>query len=142
MDDDKAAAAADTLELLMMNQIAIRAALEELSLWISQRGSTHIHTNVLTALQTLDTNAQSIGRGLLDSARNRAENSHKNAIELQLAPLHSQLLEKLDERYRIELEQNLTTRFIPPAVKQDRATSVNNAIYPRDNTKPEITATI
>ncbi|WP_367616818.1 hypothetical protein [Pseudomonas xanthosomatis] len=60
MDDDKAAVAADTLELLMMNQTAIRAALEELSLWICQRGSTHIHSNVLTALQTLDTNAQSI----------------------------------------------------------------------------------
>lgn len=64
MDDDKAAVAADTLELLMMNQIAIRAALEELSLWISQRGSTHIHDNVLVALQTLDTNAQSIGQGI------------------------------------------------------------------------------
>jgi hypothetical protein len=64
MDDDKAAVAADTLELLMMNQIAIRAALEELSLWISQRGSTHIHDNVLGALQTLDTNAEAIGSAI------------------------------------------------------------------------------
>lgn len=43
MDDDKAATAADTLELLMMNQTAIRAALEELSLWVAsvaQRRST------------------------------------------------------------------------------------------------------
>ncbi|WP_225935804.1 hypothetical protein [Pseudomonas fakonensis] len=64
MDDDKAVVAADTLELLMMNQTAIRAALEELSLWVSQRGSTHIHDNVLGALQTLDTNAQSIGQGI------------------------------------------------------------------------------
>ena len=68
--DDKAAVAADTLELLMMNQTAIRAALEELSLWISQRGSTHIHTNVMTALQTIDTNAQSIDQGI---ARLRSE---------------------------------------------------------------------
>jgi len=68
--DDKAAVAADTLELLMMNQTAIRAALEELSLWVSQRGSTHIHDNVLGALQTLDTNAQSIGHGI---ARLRSE---------------------------------------------------------------------
>ncbi|MFF7106980.1 hypothetical protein [Pseudomonas sichuanensis] len=70
--DDKAAVAADTLELLMMNQTAIRAALEELSLWISQRGSTHTHDNVLTALKTLDTNAQSIGHGI---ARLRSEQS-------------------------------------------------------------------
>lgn len=64
MDDDKAAVAADTLELLMMNQIAIRAALEELSLWISQLGSTHIHDNLLGALQTLDTNAEAIGSAI------------------------------------------------------------------------------
>ncbi|WP_341782797.1 hypothetical protein [Pseudomonas putida] len=64
MDDDKAAVAADALELLIMNQTAIRAALEELSLWVGQRGSTHIHENVMTTLQTLDTNAKSIGRGI------------------------------------------------------------------------------
>ncbi|EKT4479197.1 hypothetical protein QEL91_004940 [Pseudomonas putida] len=68
--DDKAAVAADTLELLVMNQTAIRAALEELSLWVSQRGSTHIHSNALAALQTLDTNAQSIYQGI---ARLRSE---------------------------------------------------------------------
>lgn len=68
--DDKHAAMADALELLHMNQTAIRAALEELSLWVSQRGSTHIHDNVLTALQTLDTNAESIGQGI---ARPRSE---------------------------------------------------------------------
>ncbi|WP_153788975.1 hypothetical protein [Pseudomonas sp. EMN2] len=70
--DDKAAVAADTLELLMMNQTAIRAALEEISLWVSQRGSTQIHENVMTALQTLDTNAQSISQGI---ARLRSEQS-------------------------------------------------------------------
>lgn len=64
MDDDKAAVAADTFELLMMNQTANRAALEELSLWISQRGSNHTHDNVMTALQTLDTNAERIGQGI------------------------------------------------------------------------------
>lgn len=71
MDDDKAVVA-DTLELLMMNQTAIRAALEELSLWIRQRGSTHIHDNVLTALQSLDTNAESIEQGI---TRLRSERS-------------------------------------------------------------------
>jgi hypothetical protein len=62
--DDKAAVTADTLELLMINQTAIRAALEELSLWVGQRGSTHIHDNVLGALQTLDTNAEAIGSAI------------------------------------------------------------------------------
>jgi len=37
--DEKALIRADTLELLLMNQIAIRAILEELSLWVSHRGS-------------------------------------------------------------------------------------------------------
>lgn len=62
--DDKAAITADTLELLLLNQIAIRAALEELSLWISQRGSIHIHDNVMTALMTLDNHAEAISIGI------------------------------------------------------------------------------
>lgn len=58
---DKATITADALELLHLNQLAIRAGLEELSLWISQRGSTNVHDNVMTALQVLDTNASAIG---------------------------------------------------------------------------------
>ena len=65
MDDDKAATTADTLELLMLNQIAIRAALEEVSLWISQRGSTDTHDNVLGALETLDRSAEAILAGMI-----------------------------------------------------------------------------
>lgn len=58
--DDKAAATADALELLMMNQTALRAAIEELSTWIRQRGSVNIHDNVMITLQSLDTNAEAI----------------------------------------------------------------------------------
>lgn len=58
--DDKAAATADALELLMMNQAALRAAIEELSTWIRQRGSVNIHDNAMVALQALDTNADAI----------------------------------------------------------------------------------
>ncbi|MNE31656.1 hypothetical protein D3C76_876010 [compost metagenome] len=58
--DDKAATTADALELLMMNQTALRAAIEELSTWIRQRGSVHVHDNVMIALQSLDTNADAI----------------------------------------------------------------------------------
>ena len=62
--DEKAAIAADTLELLMMNQTALRAALEEISLWVSQRGSTNIHHNVLGALSTLDTHSEEVFSGI------------------------------------------------------------------------------
>lgn len=62
--DEKAAIVADTLELLMMNQAALRAALEEVSLWVSQRGSTHIHDNVIVALTTLDTHGEAISLGI------------------------------------------------------------------------------
>jgi hypothetical protein len=55
---------ADTLELLLLNQHALRAGLEELSLWISQRGSTNVHDNVLTILTTLDTNAEAVASGI------------------------------------------------------------------------------
>lgn len=67
---DDASTTADALELLHLNQIAIRAAIEEVSTWVRQRGSTNVHDNVMTALQTLDTNAQSIDQGI---ARLRSE---------------------------------------------------------------------
>ncbi|WP_438279929.1 hypothetical protein [Pseudomonas alabamensis] len=51
---------ADALELLHLNQIAIRAAIEEISTWIRQRGSTNVHENVMVTLETLDTNAEAI----------------------------------------------------------------------------------
>lgn len=51
---------ATTLELLVINQTALRAAIEELSLWVSQRGSTQAHDNVMSALKTLDQNAETI----------------------------------------------------------------------------------
>lgn len=62
--DEKAAITADTIELLLLNQTAIRAALEEVSLWVNQRGSAHIHANVMAALKTLDTHAEAISIGI------------------------------------------------------------------------------
>lgn len=62
--EDQAAITADTLELLLLNQTAIRAAQEELSLWVSQRGSTAIHDNVMSALTTLDANVEVITSGI------------------------------------------------------------------------------
>lgn len=62
--ENKASTVADTLELLHLNQVAIRAAVEELSLWVGHRGSVHIHENVLAALATLDIHAEAISSGL------------------------------------------------------------------------------
>lgn len=62
--DDRTPITADTLELLYLNQIAIRAAVEEVSLWIKQRGSTNVHDNVLSIMHTLDTNAEAIASGI------------------------------------------------------------------------------
>ncbi|AJQ45904.1 MULTISPECIES: hypothetical protein [Pseudomonas] len=61
---EKASLTADALELIHLNQIAIRAAIEELSTWVRQRGSTNVHDNVMTALQALDTNADAIGSAI------------------------------------------------------------------------------
>ncbi|MCO7506780.1 MULTISPECIES: hypothetical protein [unclassified Pseudomonas] len=67
---------ADAIELLLMNQTAIRAAIEELSLWVSQRGSTQVHDNVLVALQSLDVNAEGLGR-LIASLRDQLNDKHE-----------------------------------------------------------------
>ncbi|MND97414.1 hypothetical protein D3C80_897330 [compost metagenome] len=62
--DERNTITADTLELLVLNQHALRAGLEELSLWISQRGSTNVHDNMLSILQNLDANAEAIASGI------------------------------------------------------------------------------
>lgn len=62
--DDHALTTADALELLLVNKQALRAGLEELSLWVMQRGSTNVHDNVLSILTMLDTNAQAISTGI------------------------------------------------------------------------------
>ncbi|ENB9666907.1 hypothetical protein ABJB81_005313 [Pseudomonas putida] len=62
--EDKVASTADALELLIMNQTALRAAIEEVSTWIRQRGSVDTHDNVMVALQALDTNAGAINSAI------------------------------------------------------------------------------
>lgn len=64
MDDDKAAAIADALEALHMNQTALRAAVEELSTWIRQRGSVSVHDNVMTTLEALDLQASTLASAI------------------------------------------------------------------------------
>lgn len=62
--EDKRLVNADTLELLLLNQHALRAGLEELSLWVMPRGSTSVHDNILSTLSTLDKNAEAIASGI------------------------------------------------------------------------------
>jgi hypothetical protein len=57
---EKNEAVANALELLMINQNGIGAAIEELAKWIAERGSTDIANNAVTSLQVLDLNADGI----------------------------------------------------------------------------------
>ena len=58
-------ATADVLTLLLHNQHALRAAIEEVALWVRLTGSPEAHENAITALETLDTNASAITTGIL-----------------------------------------------------------------------------
>lgn len=51
---------ADTLTMLLYNQHAIAAAIEEITKWLSENGVGSVAANAIAALETLDTNAQSI----------------------------------------------------------------------------------
>ncbi|MBH3461961.1 MULTISPECIES: hypothetical protein [Pseudomonas putida group] len=64
MDDDKAAAIANALEALQMNQTALRAAVEEVSTWIRQRGSVSVHDNVMITLEALDLQASTLASAI------------------------------------------------------------------------------
>lgn len=60
MDDDLNEVTADALELIMLNQNALGAAIEELSNWVKDRGDMVVHGNVMGALETLDTSNEGI----------------------------------------------------------------------------------
>ncbi|UST86721.1 hypothetical protein [Pseudomonas siliginis] len=58
-------AIADTLTLLLHNQHALGAAIEELTHWISGTGADSVADNAVTALETLDRNAQAITEAIM-----------------------------------------------------------------------------
>lgn len=62
---DARIATADVLTLLLHNQYALAAAIEEVALWARASGSNEAHQNAVTALQTLDENASAITAGIL-----------------------------------------------------------------------------
>lgn len=53
-------ATADALTLLLHNQHALGAAIEEITKWLSERGATDVADNAIGAMETLDTNAQAM----------------------------------------------------------------------------------
>ena len=53
-------ATADALTLLLHNQHAICAAIEEVTKWLSENGVGNVAGNAIAAMETLDQNAQSI----------------------------------------------------------------------------------
>lgn len=53
-------ATADALTLLLHNQHALSAAIEELTKWLSENGVGTVAANAISAMETLDTNAQAI----------------------------------------------------------------------------------
>lgn len=58
-------ATADVLTLLLHNQHALAAAIEEVAAWARSSGSPDVHNNAITALETLDRNASAITAGIL-----------------------------------------------------------------------------
>jgi hypothetical protein len=64
---DKSAniAAADALTLLLHNQHALAAAIEEIAVWARSTGSSVTHDNVIAALDSIDRNASAITASIL-----------------------------------------------------------------------------
>lgn len=59
-DNHAAIATADVLTLLLHNQHALAAAIEEIAVWATSSGSPVTHGNVIAALATIDMNASAI----------------------------------------------------------------------------------
>lgn len=59
-NSDSKIATADALTLLLHNQHALRAAMEEITKWLSENGVGSVADNAMTAMETLDANAQAV----------------------------------------------------------------------------------
>ncbi|MDR6928290.1 hypothetical protein [Pseudomonas sp. BE134] len=58
-------ATADALTLLLHNQHAICAAIEEVTKWLSENGVGDVAANAIAAMETLDRNAQDISDAIM-----------------------------------------------------------------------------
>lgn len=59
-NSDANIATADALTLLLHNQHAIAAAIEEVTKWLSENGVGSVAENALAAMETLDANAKNL----------------------------------------------------------------------------------
>ncbi|WP_226500362.1 hypothetical protein [Pseudomonas sp. MWU16-30322] len=59
-DSQSNVAAADALTLLLHNQHALAAAIEEVTAWLAANGVGTVADNAVGALETLDANAKAI----------------------------------------------------------------------------------
>ncbi|WP_242485544.1 MULTISPECIES: hypothetical protein [unclassified Pseudomonas] len=59
-NSDSNIATADALTLLLHNQHALGAAIEEVTKWLSESGVEIVAENAIVAMETLDTNAKAI----------------------------------------------------------------------------------
>jgi hypothetical protein len=59
-DSESNIATADALTLLLHNQHALAAAIEEVTKWLSENGVETVADNAVVAMETLDTNAKAI----------------------------------------------------------------------------------
>lgn len=59
-NSDSNIATADALTLLLHNQHALAAAIEEVTKWLSENGVETVAENAVRAVETLDSNAKAI----------------------------------------------------------------------------------
>jgi len=62
---DSKIATADALTLLLHNQHALGAAIEEITKWLSENGVGSVAANAIGAMETLDANAQAINDAIM-----------------------------------------------------------------------------
>ncbi|WP_315337281.1 hypothetical protein [Pseudomonas grimontii] len=60
-------ATADALTLLLHNQHALSAAIEEITKWLSENGVGSVAAHAMSAMEALDANAQAITDSIEDS---------------------------------------------------------------------------
>ncbi|RON75818.1 hypothetical protein BK675_10895 [Pseudomonas fluorescens] len=64
-NSDSKIATADALTLLLHNQHALSAAIEEITKWLSENGERNVVANAMSAMETLDKNVQAITDSIL-----------------------------------------------------------------------------
>lgn len=62
---DSDIATADALTLLLHNQHALAAGLEEIAKWLSENGVESVAGNVAGAMETLDANAEALTNSIM-----------------------------------------------------------------------------